>query len=561
MRLRYATYAVPLIFLTLFLIYPLAMILRLGFAGGFPALTDRSILSVIWFTCWQAALSTGLTLLAGLPAAYVLARYRFPGRSALYALATAPFVLPVVVVAAGFVALLGRNGIVNDALVGIFGAAAPQIDVLNTLGVVLLAHVFYNLSVVVRLVGGLWSVLDPRLEEAAAVLGASRRATLRRVTLPLLAPAIGAAALLVFLFTFGSFGVVLLLGGPRLATIEVEIYRQTAQALRLDVASTLALVQLCATLAAAAVYDRLQRRSAVALRLRPAETNARPPETFRSWLLVGGCVALVLLLMAPLPALALRSLTSLAPGVEGMTLEYYRMLGENRRGSLFFVPPLAALANSLLFAGAATLLALLVGIPAAYALAGDAMRGVAITHTWRRVSGRQIARAILGGIIILPVGVSAIVLGLGYIVAFGPPGWLRSPLLIPVAHALLALPLVVRSLTPALRAIDPRIREAARVLGAGPARIMLRVDLPLVAPALLVAGLFAFTVSLGDFGAALLLARPEYPTIPVVIARLLGQPGAANYGQALALGTILMGVTLTAFLVIERVQPRSVRNP
>lgn len=556
MRLRYATYILPIAFLALFLVYPLGAILRLGLADGATALSARIIPEVIWFTFWQAALSTALTLLAGLPVAYVLTRYDFPGRGVIRALAAAPFVMPVVVVAAGYIALLGRNGIVNDLLQAWFGAAAPRIEAMNTLGIVLLAHVFYNLSVVVRLVGGLWSALDPRLEEAAAVLGANRRESLRRVTLPLLLPAIGAAALLVFLFTFGSFGVVLLLGGPRFATIEVEIYRQTAQALRLDIAAALSLIQMTVTLLAAAAYEQLQRRSATTLRMRPGATNSRPPRTATDWLLIAGCAVTVLALVAPLPALALRSITDLSPGGEGFTLDYYRLLGENRRGSLFFVPPLTALANSVMFAGAATALALLVGIPAAYAL-GNRARQEQPRGATRRATLHRLSRLLLGALVILPIGVSAIILGLGYIVTFGPPGWIRSPWLIPIAHTLLALPLVVRAISPALHAVDPRIREAARVLGAGPARLILRIDLPLIAPALLVAALFAFTVSLGDFGAALLLVRPEFPTIPVVIARYLGQPGATNYGQALALGTILMSVTLAGYLLIDRLQPRA----
>ena len=145
----------------------------------------------------------------------------------------------------------------------------------------------------------------------------------------------------------------------------------------------------------------------------------------------------------------------------------------------------------------------------------------------------------------LPLGTSAATLGLGYIVALGRPplNLLTSPLLIPIAHALLAFPFVVRSLLPALRGLDPRLREAARTLGAGPARVLREVDLPLLFPALLVGAVFAFTVSIGEFGAALLLYRPEYPTVPVVIDRFLGLPGQQNYGQALALSTILMLIT------------------
>jgi thiamine transport system permease protein len=166
--------------------------------------------------------------------------------------------------------------------------------------------------------------------------------------------------------------------------------------------------------------------------------------------------------------------------------------------------------------------------------------------------------ALLDALFMLPLGTSAVTLGLGYLVALSVPGLggLRtSPWLIPVLHTLVALPFVIRALTPVLRARSPRQREAAALLGASPAQAWLRVELPQIAPALAIGAVFAFTVSLGEFGATLLLARPEAPTLPVMIFRFLGQPGALNYGQALALATILMLVTASGFLLLERLRP------
>src|SRR5262245_5132900 len=373
---RVVVYAVPLLFLALFFLYPLTAILRLslggevaGVSGGGLAvlLADSYYLRVIWFSAWQAGLSTLLTLLLGLPAAYVFARYEFPGKTLLRAVATVPFVMPTVVVAAAFTALLGSRGLLNAALQSLLGLEQPPIQIDRTLSMILLAHIFYNYTVVLRIVGGFWSTLDTRLEQAAAVLGADRLRAFREVTLPLLLPAIGAAALLIFIFTFASFGVVLLLGGPSFATVEVEIYRQTAQFLRLDVAAALSLIQMLATLLMTLAYTRLQARGAVPLDLRARAANARPPRTQVERLLVSGNLAVIALLIgAPLLALALRSVS----GADGtLTLAYYALLGENRTGSAFFVPPLIAVRNSLLFALAAMTLALLVGVPAAYLLA------------------------------------------------------------------------------------------------------------------------------------------------------------------------------------------------
>jgi len=573
MKLRLAIFAIPLLFLAVFFLYPLAAILRLSFARD-PSLgsgaglgrlfADSYYLGVIWFSTWQALLSTALTLLVALPATYVFARYQFPAKTLLRAIATAPFVLPTVVVAAAFKALLGPRDLLNTLLQSWLGLGEPPIQLDQTLTLILLAHVFYNYGVVLRIVGGFWSTLDTQAEQAAAVLGASRLRVLREVTLPLLLPAIGAAALLIFIFTFSSFGVIRILGGPRFATVEVEVYRLTSDLLRLDVAAALALVQMAATLAMTVIYTRLQARATVPLDMRARLANTRPIRTWRARLLLAGNIAVLLLLIgAPLLALALRSVTSLGSAGGALTLDYYELLNQNRNRSFFFISPLAAIGNSMRFALAATALALLVGVPAAYLLARSQESADRNGIGERKArfgllnSGSWLLR-LLDPLFMLPLGTSAVTLGLGYLIALGRPplNLLASPWLIPIAHALLAFPFVVRSLLPALRGLDPRLREAARALGASPTRVLREVDLPLLFPALLVGAVFAFTVSIGEFGAALLLARPEYQTVPVVIDRLFGLPGASNYGQALALSTILMLVTTVSFVLLERVRFR-----
>lgn len=544
-RLWWLAGSAPLLFLLLFYFYPLAEILRRSLfpeEGGAstPLATlfaDTYFLRVIGWSAWQALLSTVLTLAAALPAAYVFARFRWRGKTLLRALATVPFVLPTVVVAAAFGALLGPNGMLNRMLQSLFGLAEPPIRLQGTLLLILLAHVFYNFTVVLRIVGGMWANLPSSIEEAAAVLGASRSRVLREVTLPILLPAIGAAALLIYIFTFTAFGTVLILGGPRFATVEVEIYRQTIELFNLPVAAALALLQIAISLLLTSVYARLQERTVVPLDLRPQSSVERPIRGWRQRLLVGWVMLLMGgLLLAPLIALLSRSLS-----LGGTwSLQFYRLLAENRSNSYFFVPPATAIRNSVLFALLATVLALGIGLPAAYLL----------------LSPRRRLRAILDPLFMLPLGTSAVTLGFGYIIALDtPPLDLRaSPLLIPIAHTLIAFPFVVRALLPVLRGINPRLREAAAVLGASPGRVIWEVDAPIIARAVLIGAVFAFTISLGEFGATLLLGRPEYPTMPVVIFRFLGQPGLSNYGQALAMSSLLMLVTVIGFVAIERLR-------
>jgi len=544
----------PLTFLAVFYFYPLANILSVSFsrldgswvAPFLQAFTSPSILHVLGFTFWQAGLSTLLTLALGIPGAYLLARYQFRGKSLLQALMGIPFVMPTLVVGVAFNALLGSSGWVNLALMDWFDLVAPPIRFSNTLTAILVAHVFYNTTIVLRMVGDYWSHLDPRLEQAARVLGANQWQTMRQVTIPLLLPAISAASLLVFLFDFTSFGVILVLGGPRFATLEVEIYYQTVSLFNLPLAAVLSMIQLACTLGMTVLYSRLSTRLTRPSSIRPQQYTQRRPITWRSKLFASMLVGiLVILLTFPLAALALRSFTHVSTGRDqttaqsGFTLDYYRELTINRRQSLFYAPPAASIGISMGYAGLTALMAMALGLPSAWALARDQ------SSSFNRL---------IDPILMLPLGTSAVTLGLGFIVALDqPPLDLRASwLLVPLAHTLVAFPFVVRSLTPALRSIRPRLHQAGAVLGASPAQVFLKIDLPLVGRAVLVASTFAFTISLGEFGATTLIARPEFPTLPVAIYRFLSLPGGLNYGQALALSTVLMAITAAGMIAIER---------
>ncbi|WP_405896111.1 MULTISPECIES: ABC transporter permease [unclassified Streptomyces] len=530
---RLGLMVLPVAFFGVFFAYPVAAIVVRGLkADGTwdlgrigEVLADSGIRHVLWFTTWQALVSTALTLLIALPGAYVFARFDFRGKDILRAVVTVPFVLPTVVVGTAFLALVGRGGLF-DELWGV------RLD--TTVWAILLAHVFFNYAVVVRTVGGLWAQLDPGQEEAARMLGASPLAAWRRVTLPALAPAVAAAALMVFLFTFTSFGVVQILGGPTFSTLEVEIYRQTSEIFDLATAAVLTLVQFVAVGCILAVHAWTVRRRETALRLVDASLTSRRPRGAGQWALLGGVLAtVVVLILLPLGVLVERSLD--APG-----FGYYKALTSDDSG-IFLVAPIEAVGNSLTYALAATAIALVIGGLAAAALtrrAGRLVRG-------------------FDALLMLPLGVSAVTVGFGFLIALDePPLDLRSSwILVPLAQALVGVPFVVRIMLPVLRAVDERLREAAAVLGASPWRVWREVDLPMVRRALLVAAGFAFAVSLGEFGATVFIARADNPTLPVAVARLLGRPGDLNYGQAMALSTILMVVCAGALLVLERLRP------
>jgi thiamine transport system permease protein len=516
---RFAMLTVPLAFLGVFFVYPVLTILGRGlWPGGdldvsplVDVIGDPELREVAWFTVWQAALSTVLTLIVGMPAAYALTRFRLRGAAVVRALVVVPFVLPTVVVGSAFLAL----------------GVGPS------LGAMLLAHVFFNYAVVVRTVGGMWAHLDPRDEDAARMLGASRLRAFVAVTLPALRPAIAAAAAIVFLFTFTSFGVVLVLGGPTRSTLETEIYRQTAQLLDLRTAAALTIIQLVAVLALLVVTERLQGRRHVALRLQPARETTRAPRTIGERVFISVNLTIAgLLLGTPLAVLVVRAFDT----PTGVGLDHFRALGTIHASSVLFVPPEEAIWNSLSYAVVAAALAVAMGGLAAFAIVRARRAGA------------------IDAALTLPLGVSAVTIGFGFLIALDEaPLDLRTEwVLVPIAQALVAIPFVVRITTPVLRSIDPRLREAATVLGASPRRVWREVDLPIAARALAVASGFAFAIALGEFGATVFLARPDRPTLPVVIFRLLGQPGASSFGAAMAASTILLVLAAVSVLLVDR---------
>ena len=481
---------------------------------------------VAWFTVWTSGLATLLAVGVGLPAAYALHRLALPGRTALRAALLVPFVLPTVVVGVAFRQLLGEGG-----PLGFLGLDGTPVAIVCGL-------VFFNVAVVVRTVGVAWESLDPRPGQAAAALGASPWQVLRTVTLPALRPAIVGSASIVFLFCATAFGIVLTLGGVRYSTIETEIYLLTTTVFDLQAAAALSVLQIVAVIGLLALSARL--------RATPDPTAQRVVSPVRAVRRSDApvVVATLLVLAAMLVPILTLVVGSLSVG-DGWGLDNYRALTTAGDDQVLLVPVTAALATSLRTAVDAMWMALLVG----------GVVSLIVTRRSHSVGERRV-RSTLDGFFMLPLGVSAVTLGFGFLITLDePPLDLRdSPLLVPMAQALVALPLVVRTLAPVLGGIDDRQRQAAASLGASPWRTLLTVDLPVVWKPMLAACGFAFAVSLGEFGATSFLARDTNPTLPVVIFRLIGHPGEMNYGMALAASVVLAVVTAVVVLAVERLR-------
>lgn len=474
---------------------------------------------VITLTVGQAAASCAITLAIGVPVAWVLARFRFPGRSALRTVAMVPFVLPSVVVGAAIASLLGPTS---------------PIDLRGTWWAILAAHLCFNLAVVLRVVTAAFESTDPHAEAAARLLGRGPVAAFRHVVLPAVRPAIISAGVVVFLFCLTSFGLVVILGGGPVTTVEVEIWVRATRQFDLSGASVLAVLQVLAVVAALGLHGRFSRRAAVAS---SAGTTARRPHGLVEWSAVGvAAVAVLVVSVLPLAALVERSLR--VPGGHGF--EHWANLGSTTAGTGLAVSPLSAVVTSIVVSVVAASLAVAVGAPAAFVAA----------HR----PGGWADRTLL-----LPLGVSATTFGLGLLLVAGrPPVDLRRSFwLVPLAQALVALPLVVRAVLPAVRSVPPEVRDAAATLGAGPRAVRWRVDVPIARPGIVGGAGLALIACLGEFGATVFLSRADRVTLPVAIERMLSRPGPSGFGQAMALSCVLVALAGLVLAVVDRVGGRT----
>lgn len=505
----------------------------LGWSGAWEVLTRDRTVRVIGQTLAQATVATAVAVGTGVPGAYVLYRLRFSGQRLARSLILVPFVMPTIVVGVAFRTLLAENGPLGWlGLDGSFFAIAA-------------ALVFFNYAVVVRVVGSMWANLDPRREQAAAALGAGRARVFLTVTLPALMPALCSAAAMVFLFCSTAFGVVLTLGGLRYGTVETEIWTLTTQYLDLRGAAVLSVLQLIIVFLVLTAANAARSRQEDSWQSARTEVAQRVPRRGDLPAIVVTVVMIAGLLLTPILGLVVRSFQT----PQGWGFDNYVALV----GAAGIVPVsvMESLGQSLRIAVDATVISVVLGVVMAVVLSRRSRRG------WVR-------SAINGfdALLMLPLGVSAVTVGFGLLITMtGPPLDLaNSAVLIPVAQAMVAIPLVVRAVLPALRGIDRHQREAAAVLGAGPIRSLLSVEGPVVARVMPVALGFAFAASLGEFGATSFLARPGAPTLPVVIYRLISHPGQLNAGMAMAGAVILAAVTVVVMVASEQLRERGLPN-
>ena len=487
----------PLFFLTAMMLAPLwAMAAYDGFAWG-AVLSDAYMLERLAWTVFQAAATCILVLPLGVPVAWVLARLEFPGRTFVLRLLMLPFVMPTLVAGVGVLALFGAEGLLWRGWQ-------------DTPYLLLYGNVFFNLPVLVRAAyQGFVQVPAARLQ-TARTLGAGAWRRFWDIEMPVLRPWLAGGVCLVFLYCFSGFGLALLLGGSRYATVEVEIYQLVMFELDMAVASVLVWLVLGVTAAAGLLYAWFGRRAGSDKAVSPVMPSE--PQSVGEYVLLAFAAAVLgICCLFPLAAVVVKACSA---------GESWQVLAERETWQ--------AVWNTLRFSAAAVFSASVLGVMYAAAARRSA---------WMR------------GLMFLPFMVSPVCVSAGVLLLY--PQWTASLPLLLAMYVLLAYPFVAKDVLSAWDALPPDYGRAAAGLGANGFQTAYRITLPLLKPALRRGLTLAAATCVGEFAATLFLSRPEWQTLTTLIYAYLGRAGADNYARAMVLTLLLSAFAVGIFLLLD----------
>jgi len=531
--------SVPLLFIGFFFYYPLSWIVKLAFFTDKNTPTLRYFITifkdpftffVLKFTFKEAFISALITLIIGFPGAFIISHYKFKGKSLILSLTTVPFVLPSVLVALGFIVLFGKNGYLNGFLLSILHIKRP-ISILYTFPAIVMVHAFYNFPIILRVVGSVWDGLPDKLLFAAESLGANRFQTFWRVTFPMLLPAIVSSFTLVFMFCFLSFVIILVIGGARFATIEVSIYTYYNIFSDFHMGSALAILQAIFSITFVYIYMKsgsLIYTRSYAKTVLPKKNLFNFPKDFLLSSLYFFFV--VILILLPIAVIFLNAFY--VPFTHQFTVNNFLDLFSSKFNYITGISQIRVVLNSFIFAFLTMTFATSLALGISYGI-----------RNFKR------GKNIFLSFVMLPIAVSPVTIALSFLVSFQRFGWILNTFVaIAVAHTLIALPFAVKIISPAVDSMPPSYVFAAESLGMSRVRAFFSVDLSILKKILLASLVFSFAISIGEFGATLMLYRNAYITMPVALYRFLS---GRHFGVASAMGALLAFISILTFIAMD----------
>jgi thiamine transport system permease protein len=506
-----------------------------GGAGlsGFAATFLPTILRSLRFTVLQSLASTVLAIAIGLPGAWFVARFRFAGRKALLALAAVPFCFPPILVILAFILYYGREGLLSSVMSLFFGPRKQYQGFLYSFWGLIMVHAFYNFPIAVHQISALWIRIPDTQMEAAKTLGAGKLRAFRTGILPWLLPGIAQASGLIFLYCFFSFTTVLVFGGRAGATIEVEIYHALRYQSNYALALVFSVVETLCALLGILMLTRIQGRTRKSLRDFGRTRELSSPKGIQLFFIIMYGIFIILFFIGPLLSIVIEAFK--VPSSMGGTTKFgFGNFTTLIRG--FQAPLLGAILSTVRLSGLAALLATIAGIIA----------GLALFFAEKTNKNRALPKTI-EMLQWLPMAVSSAIFAYGWL--FLSTDRVASIALV-AAQAVIAWPFVSRAIYASLRAIDPRVREAAKTLGASPFRAFMTVELRTILPSIAAAAAFAFSITAGDVNVPLMLGMGEMETLPLLLYRLTA---AYRFNEACAAGLVLGLMTGLVFLLKEKV--------
>ncbi|QEE18039.1 ABC transporter permease [Promethearchaeum syntrophicum] len=542
-------------FLLTFFYLPIVKILNFALIqeGSFTfdifwsTLTSSLNLNAIAFTFIQSLLTTFICMFLGFPVSFFLAKYSFKGRKLIINLLTVPFVLPSIVVLLGFIILYGEGGFINQIWINIAGV--PLINLYGSIEGIVLAHSFYNISVIIRMMIPAWENLDPNLTEISKTLGGKNWMIFWKIMFPQIKNYLISAGLLVFTYTFNSFALVLYLGEVKFQTLEVRIFKLMRNTLDFPAGASLGILQLFFNLIIIILYIIFEKKTRA---MASGKDNIYHHEkivflksnwkkTLGEIILIIFTILIILFSISPMIAVFITSLTPNTLG--GSPFWGYTSLLSNDYDTLLGAPPSRLLLNTLTFAFLTTLITLIFSIGIVFILRNRLQR----VNNYKK----SVIENIISLAIILPMGTSSITLAMGLFLQLKDSAVFKNYvwILIVLAHVLISVPFATRSILSAYNRIDTDLLNIASTLGASRLRIFWKVELPMIKSGLIVAGIFSFAISLGEFGATNFLARAEYGTLSLGISKLLS---SRTMQLPASMASILIIVTFICFFLIQK---------
>lgn len=519
----------PLLFILLYFYFPLLRVLSKGLNSSdlLDILKSNYYRQIIRFTFFQAFLSALLSILIALPASYIVTRYNFAGKKLFMAATSLPFVLPSILTVLGFVILFGKSGFINNFLMSVFNFDKPPVRVLHSLKAVLLAHIFYNFPLAIRIISSLWKKIPYKLSEASYSLGSGKIKTFFQVTLPYLRNGIITSFTLIFLYCFMSFAIILVLGGgPSLSTIEVEIYRFVKVSLNIPKAAALATIESIITVLVLFIYIKSEKNK-FGFTLGKGITKKISFKLSALYSIY--LIPLLLIVAGPIISIIVNSLLFKETRSADLSLSlhwYKSLLGlVNNR---FTLTAIKAIKNSVVI-GLSTVL---VSLPFSLLVTYSMNKKFAFNRLYRLL-------------FFLPMGISSLIIGLTYISSSKLTG---SYIAIIIAHLIITLPISVRCINNVYSTIDRSLIESSLSLGYNRFQTFKHIEVPLLRSGIVTSAIFTFSLSMGEMNASIMLAPSGFTTIPLAIHSLIGN---YQFQGACALGSILLIICLITFKIMD----------